>query len=198
VAVVVVAVVVAGCLYLGNVYQPLTEGSWAGADAIAPGSLFVRVDSDPFGDGAMWVYCYQPRGHFAWGTAIRNNGPLPVTILGGDPGPLRGVDMSGSNSFRLVDFALAPNQPPGTTNPQQLPSMAPVALASGDEVSIWARFEDGGLAAQSGATASMRWLWIRYSALGVERTAEVALRDGVGVESSQAACPPAQSQANGG
>lgn len=189
---------VAGVLYLGNGYQPLTEGSWAGADSIAPPSLFLRIDSDPFGGGGMWVYCSEPNGRFAWGTSIRNDGPLPVTILGGAPGPLAGVDMSDSNSFRLVDFALAPLEPPGTTDPQQLPAMAPVTLANGGEVSIWARFQEGGVAIQAGGTASVRSLWIRYSVLGVDRTAEVALRDGVGVEGTQTICPPPQAQAHRG
>jgi hypothetical protein len=191
VGVVIVGLAV-GFVWLGNVYQPLSEGYWVGGDTIAPGSLFVRIERDPFGDGSMWVYCDQPNGRFAWGTTFRNDGPLPVTILGGDPGPLRGVDMSDSNDFRLVDFALAPNQPPGTADPRQLPSMTPVTLASGDELPIWARFELGGLAAQSGTGESMRSLSVRYSVLGVERTAEVALRDGVGVEGAQTACPPAR------
>lgn len=183
-----VAAIAAGVLVLANVYQPLREGSWAGADSIAPAGLFARVDTDPFGSGSMFVYCYQPNGRFAWGTTLRNDGPLPVTILGGDPGPFMPGDMSASNTFRLIDFAIAPNQP-GNEDPNKLSAMSPVTLASGDEVSIWARFEMGGMDAQSGATMSMRSLWVRYSVLGVQRTAEVALRDGVGAEGTDGTCP---------
>ena len=189
VVLVTLAVLSGGGLVLATTYEPLEEGSWTGADSIAPPSLFMRIDQDPFGSGAMWVYCYTPNGRFAWGTTLRNAGPLPVTILGGDPGPLGGVDLSRTNSFRLVDFALAPTQPPGTADPGHLPTLTPVTLQSGDEVSIWARFEDGGLATQSGATSFVRSLWVRYSVLGVERAAEVSLRNGVGVESTGASCP---------
>lgn len=186
-----ILVLVAGLLYLANFYQPLASGSWTGADTIAPASLFVRIDDDPFGGGAMWVYCYKPGARFAWGTTIRNDGPLPITILGGDAGPLRDVDISQSNGFRLVDFALAPAQPPGRPDPHLAAVMTPATLQPGDEVSIWARFEEGGLAVQAGGTEWMRSLWIRYSVLGVDRTAEVALRDGVGVEAlASSSCPP--------
>jgi len=47
------AVLVVGYLFLANVYMPLTQGSSAGPDSTAAGSLFVRSVEDPFGRGTM-------------------------------------------------------------------------------------------------------------------------------------------------
>ena len=74
------------------------------------------------------------------------------------------------------------------TDPLTAPAMQATALAQGDELDVWARFQTGDLQLQDGTSASVRSVWVRYSVLGVVRTDEVPLRDGIRVEGG---CAPA-------
>lgn len=193
---VLVIVLAAGYLFLANAYMPLAEGSGSGSDTGIPGSLYARSVDDPFGSGTQFVYCSKPSSRIDWNVALINNGPLPVTILGGDPGPGRVTSDTNVNGFSLVDLAiyrqaLPADTPPYShdrTDPRKAPAMSATTIASGDELEVWARFQTGSLQLQDGASMSLRSVWVRYSVLGVVRTAEVPLRDGVAVEGG---CTPA-------
>jgi hypothetical protein len=168
-----------GYVVLANVYMPLTQGSGS-----APGpAYFLRATADRSGGGSLYVYCSQASGTFAWHTTLRNSGVWPVTVLGGAPGPGAVTEHTGLNSFSLVDLALyrdsVSDQP---TAPGTAASLAPTMLNPGDEVDVWARYRTGSIVLGANARASERWIFIRYAVLGVERTAEVPLRDGVAVE----------------
>jgi hypothetical protein len=136
------------------------------------------------------VFCSKPSSRIDWNVALINNGPLPVTILGGDPGPGRVTSDTNVNGFSLVDLAiyrqaLPADTPPFShyrTDPLTAPAMSATTIASGDQLEVWARFETGSLQLQDGASMLVRTIWVRYSVLGVVRTAEVPLRDGIAVE----------------
>lgn len=182
------ALVVSG-LYLDNVYMPLTEGSFVGPDIDTPGSLFVADVSNPMDQGALWTWCFTPGRTFAWHVSLRNEGPLPVTILGSG---------SGSPSvFVQTDFAVAREVLPDTTptdtheiieNSATAPVLPPTTLAPNDELELWARFRMGDEPEGSDTTAWKQSLSVRYSVLGLERMVDVPFRDGVGIDG--APCPP--------
>jgi hypothetical protein len=187
---IVLAVVVVSELYLETSYMPLTQGSSVGPDIDTPGSLFVAAQSSPMDQGSLWTWCYTPGRTFAWYISLRNNGPLPVTILGSGQGGPPAV-------FYLVDFAqlrqgLPDNTPTLTheiiTNSATAPVLPATTLAADDEIEVWARFKIGDVPLDSGATEWTQTLSVRYSVLGIERTVDVPLRDGVGVDGSP--CPP--------
>lgn len=193
---VLVVVLASGYLFLANAYMPLAEGSGSGPDSGIPGSLFARSVADPFGSGTQYIYCSEPNGGIDWFVSLMNNGPLPVTILGGDPGPGRVTSDTNVNGFSLVDLASYRQALPADTaafshdrtDPRTAPAMPPATLEQGDQLEVWARFQTGSLQLQSDSTMSLRSVWVRYSVLGVVRTAEVPLRDGIAVEGG---CTPA-------
>ncbi len=193
---VLVVVLAGGYIFLANAYMPLAEGNGSGPDSGIPGSLFARALDDPFGSGRQYVYCSEPNGRIDWYVSLINNGPLPVTILGGDPGPGRVTSDTHVNGFSLVDLAIYRQALPADTaafgqdrtDPRTAPAMPPTTLEQGDQLEVWARFQTGSLQLQSDSTISLRSVWVRYSVLGVVRTAEVPLRDGVAVEGG---CTPA-------
>jgi hypothetical protein len=191
-----VVVLAGGYLFLANAYMPIAEGGGSGPDSGVPGSLFARSVADPFSAGTQFVYCSEPSSRIDWFMTLMNNGPLPVTILGGDPGPGRVTTDTNVNGFSLVDLAryrqALPADTPAyshdRTDPRTAPAMPPTTLASEDQLEVWARFQTGTLQLQSDSTMSVRSVWVRYSVLGVVRTAEVPLRDGVAVAGG---CTPA-------
>lgn len=186
----VVLILGIGSLVLANVYMPLTEGSASGPDSAWPGGLYARNEQDPFGTGTMYVYCSVPNARFAVLLSIRNDGPLPVTILGSTPSDLTANEAAGGNQFWLTDLASArvatPTDTPAlsheATDPRTTATMAPTVIAPGDELELWARFRTGGIAMPRGSASWGRSLGVRYSVLGIERTVEVSLRDGFRVE----------------
>jgi hypothetical protein len=193
---VLLIVLAAGYLFLANAYMPLAEGGGAGPDSGIPGSLFARSVADPFGTGTQFVYCSESSSRIDWFITLMNNGPLPVTVLGGDPGPGRVTPVTDANDFSLVDLAiyrqaLPADTPPAShdrTDPRTAPAMPATTIASGDQLEVWARFQTGSLQLPSSTSMSVRSVWVRYSVLGVVRTAEVPLRDGIRVEGG---CTPA-------
>jgi hypothetical protein len=198
----VALILTAGTVFLTNVYMPLEEGSSVGPDQSVAGSLFERSIDDPFGSGSMWLYCGRPNGRFAWYITLRNTGPLPVTVLGGDSGPIPIPVMEQGNSFWLVDLAAGrlstPTDTPiemhGFTNPRTAPVLSPTVIAPGRELEVWARYAIGGLVVDNaGGRSYQRSLRVRYSILGIERIVDVPLHDGVAIES-----PPCSASATGG
>jgi hypothetical protein len=193
---VLVMVLAGGYLFLANTYMPLTEGSGSGPDSGIPGSLFARATEDPSGGRTQFVYCSRANSRIDWFITLVNNGPLPVTILGGDPGPDRGTSVTDGNGFSLVDLAVyrqalpadTPAMSHDRTDPRTAPSMPATTVAQGDELEVWARFQTGSLELPSSTGAAKSSIWVRYSVLGVVRTAEVPLRDGIAVEGG---CTPA-------
>ena len=185
-----VVVLAGGYLFLANAYMPLAEGSGSGPDSGIPGSLFARSATDPFGSGTQFVFCSKPSSRIDWNVALINNGPLPVTLLGGDPGPGRVTSDTSVNGFSLVDLAIyrqalpadTPAMSHDRTDPRTAPAMSATTIASGDQLEVWARFQTGSLQLQRDSSMSVRSVWVRYSVLGVVRTAEVPLRDGIAVE----------------
>lgn len=174
-----IVVLIGGYVVLANAYMPLAEGN-----SVGPGPThFLRSEQDPFSGDALWLYCYQPDSAFAWYVTVANSGPLPVTVRGAGTGPVPVVQLHDGNTFALVDLAsyrAHTYEPP--SDPATAPALAPVVLAPGAQIELWARYRTGGHDLQTGARASTRSIPIRYSVMGIERTADVPLRDGVGVE----------------
>ena len=191
-----VAALLVGYVFVANVYMPLTQGSSAGPDSLAAGSLFVRSVQDPFGRGTMWEYCGVANARFAWFVSLRNDGPFPVTVLGGDPGPAKDRAGDAWAGLALIELAAGriptPRDTPLMTHeisdPRTAPLLAPTTIAPDDELEVWARFDAG-----NAPVEGLEWtqsLWIRYAVLGIDRTAEVALRDGIGITDACATPSP--------
>ncbi len=175
VVVVFVAVVVAIALTLETVYMPLVEGSSVGPDSSTPNSLFVQSISSPMDPGALFTYCFKPGAAYAWLISLANPGPLPVTILGsGQAGP--------AGFFIPVDFALV-DGPSGSplTDAQAAPVLPPTILDPGAEINLWARYRMGDGPIGAGGITWTQNVAVRYSVLGLERTATVVFRDGLGI-----------------
>jgi hypothetical protein len=178
-----------GYLFLANNYMPLAEGSGSGPDSGIPGSLFARA-TDQSGGRTQFVYCSKPNSRIDWYITLVNNGPVVVTVLGGDPGPGRVPADANGNGFSLVDLAIyrqalpadTPAMSHDRTDPRTAPAMPATTLAQGGELEVWARFQTGGLELPSSTGETMSTIWVRYSVLGVTRTAEVPLRDSIDVE----------------
>jgi len=186
-----------GLVWLGN-EMPLTEGSFSG-----PGtsSAFVHAEDDPFGSGVMYVYCPGPGGRFAWDTSLRNTGPLPVTILGSDPGPIPVDVISKTNSSWQDGLAAGRKATPANTllathdlvdaaHAALLTPSKPITIQPRDEVDLWVWYRTGTSAIPSGGREIIRSLRVRFSVLGFERVAEIPMHDGVGIEGSPCAGTP--------
>ncbi len=181
VAVAIVAVLV-GVGLLTTTYMPIVQGSSVGAVNGPSGGRFLRQDSlEAQEGGARWVYCAIPNGHFAWYVSLRNDGPLPVTILGADE-PVSPAD---ANGFRLVDLAANDINADLAT----APALAPTMIGPGEEIAVWARFEIGDLSGvtEDGAGIFHDQIGLRYSILGISRSVDVMLRDEVGIERGECA-----------
>jgi hypothetical protein len=179
---------IAGYGFLDAVYMPLEQGSTSGSDDDFSDSRFLRTETDPFGSGTLYVYCAKPKGDFAWLISLRNTSPLPVTLLGLGEGPLVLADQGFVDGFGIRDLAPLRAAEPADTpltshdylDPRKAPTLAPVTLASGDEFEVWVRYATGDQMAGEG-TITTRSIPVRYRILVVERSAEVLLRDGVGI-----------------
>lgn len=168
--------------------MPLVAGSAVGPDASVPESLFLRFeDASVQDERGTWVYCGKPNGRFASYVTLRNDGPLPLTVLGAGE-PARPAD---ANGFRLTDLAAYRLPMPADTpvlshqayDPWAAPVLAPTTLEPGAELEAWARFAIGDLAhVEAGAGVFHEGIGIRYSVLGIARSAEVTMRDDVGIE----------------
>jgi hypothetical protein len=178
----------AGYGFLDAVYMPLEQGSSSGSDEAYPDSRFLRTETDPFGSGTLYVYCAKPKGDFAWLISLRNTGPLPITLLRLGSGPLVLAEQGIEDGFGIHDLALARSAEPadaplashGFVDPREAPTLGPITLASNDEVEVWVRYATGSRLAAEGTVAT-RSIPVRYRVLVVERSAEVPLRDGVGI-----------------
>jgi hypothetical protein len=180
-----VAAAVAGYVLLATAYMPLTAQGVT-AD-LTPHSLWVRTENggqDPSRpDGLTYEYCGQADGRFALELTIKNNGWLPVTIDGADPGPGGPVNSPTNNTFALVDFAAVA---PGSgdldgPDPLKASALGPVSLGSGESIEVWARYQ---IASHPLGGNRLDWtstIWIRYSVLGVSRTAQTPLGGAVAI-----------------
>lgn len=186
-ALVLAIAVIAGYGLLDTVYMPLEQGSSTGTDGGFPDSRYLRSETDPFGSGSLYLYCGKPPGDFAWMVSLRNNGPLPITVLGLGDGRLALADQRDKGEFGIHDLApYRAAEPTGTPltshdlrDPRKAPTLGPVDLASNDEFEVWVRYATGGPSPEG--TLVTRSIPVRYRILGIERSAEVPLRDGVGV-----------------
>ncbi len=180
----VVAALASTYLYFANVYMPL-QVTGDGPDS-ASGSLFVRTANGEFAQPRTLVYCSTANGRFAAAFFIINTGSFPVTILGADPGPAGPItDHTNTNGFALVDLAgyrAAPqDNSSAPTDPRNVSALAPTTLQPRDELDVWARFQMGSMPLQPSTSIQVQTIWIRYSTFGIQRTAELPLRDEIAV-----------------
>jgi hypothetical protein len=167
----VVVALAAGFLTLRYLYMPLGQGS-----SVGPGpTMFVR--SVEAGGGSVWDYCFRPDATFAWHVSLRNNGPLPITLLGGAQSL---TSNSSQEAFILRDLATYRlSQTGGPSDPANASVLPPTTLAPGGELEVWARYTTGSMLPNATVEST---IWVRFSTLGIERTAEVPLRDGIGID----------------
>lgn len=173
-----VLVVGAGAALIETQYMPLRIGGVL--QDTRPGGLFERVDTDVTGGHHSYFYCSVPNARFAAHVGIENSGPLPVTILGGVPGPGAVTATTNVNSFSLID--LATYDYAATTNPQAAPVLPPTTIGQGQILDAWARFQIGSMALAPGASIGLAGLFIRYSVLGLERSTLVPLDETIAID----------------
>jgi hypothetical protein len=175
-------------LYLSNVYMPLQQ--IGGAPDTSASSLFLRSEAisgagQTGAFGPTYVYCSVPNHRFAVSMTLTNTGLLPVSILGADPGPGAPTTTDG-DSFFLVDLA-SHRQP--LDDPLTAPALPPTSIDHGQSLDVWARYQTMDKALPDGSAALRSTAWVRYSVLGIVRTAEVQLFDSVEIQGGD--CPPA-------
>jgi len=179
-----VVVAVAGTVWFLD-QDPWSQG---GSSGPANDPRFSHSVSDPFGSGTAYVYCYAPDSTLTWYVSLRNNGPVPVTLMGVVPAA---PDMFvGGNATGLVEIAAARQALPiGTpiishdyTDPRTEPSLAPTIVQPDDEIDLWARYRTGSADLPEGSGMTIRSLDVRYSVFGIERSRRVDLRDGIQID----------------
>jgi len=188
IALLVAIAFIAGYGFLDTIYMPLEQGSTSGDTSFAS-SRFLRLEADPFGSGSLYVYCGKPPGDFAWMVSLLNDAPVAITLLGLGDGPLALADQGVEEGYGIHDLApyraAEPADTPLTSHdavdPAKAPTLGPVELASGDEFEVWVRFATGPGPWAEGSRVITRSIPVRYRILGIERSAGVPLRDGVGV-----------------
>lgn len=180
---------VLGAGVLATTYMPLIEGSTSGPDTGFGASRWLRTEPDPFGSGGLYLYCATPPGDFAWMTSLRNDGPLPLTIEGLGDGPLAPTGPDAGVGFGIRDLAVyraaapadLPPEARDARDPRTAPTIGPTPLDQGDEIEVWVRFSTGTAPHSAGSAEWTRSIPIRYTIAGITRSAEVPLRDGVGI-----------------
>jgi len=176
---VMIVAVLTGAVLLETQYQPLRLVGVL-QDA-RPGSLYHRSQVDMSGPATIeYFYCSVPNARFAAMIVITNTGPLPVTILGGVPGPGAVTPVTNVNGFSLID--LATYDPMGTGDPQAAPVLPATTLGQGEMVEAWARFQIGAMGLSPGASMGLAGLFIRYAVLELERTTLVPLDETIAIE----------------
>lgn len=138
--------------------------------------------------GARYAtYCASPGGRFAAPVFLRNDGPLPITLKGGDPGPGGPVsDTVMSNGFSLADLAIDDGGAIGganATDPLAARVLPPTHLEPGQTITTWARFREG---PQADLITDQGYfyvdqIWVRISVIGIERVVPVSLSIGVAI-----------------
>jgi hypothetical protein len=169
-----ILVVATGYLYLANAYLPLSVTG--GGTDMSPDNLYVRTADGEFGARTAEVFCSTANGRFAVLVGLVNDGPFPITLIGGDPGPSGPItDHTNGNGFALVDLAPYRSADGNPQDARLAPTLAPTTLGPGQALDVWARYRLGPQTLQSGAEMATDRIWLRFSTFGIERTAEVRL-----------------------
>lgn len=151
------------------------SGGVIGPDDPTRGGLSVGVTKVGTDAGDYLTYCAGPGGRFATLIWLRNDGPLPVTLEGADPGPGGPVsDTHDTNGFSLSDLAVA--NAAGDNDPRTADVLPATELRPGQMITAWARFLEG---PRVGLTPSLtRYtseIWVRIGILGVTKVVSVTL-----------------------
>jgi hypothetical protein len=154
-------------------YQPLGPGSSAGGTD----PYLVSSVMSPFGDGVMFTFCHDPGklGHVV--ETFRNDGPVPITLIGSASGPEEAIQLIGLASLRA-------RNPDGSIDGSTwldaatASALQPTVIDPGAELEVWLAFRLPSVPMSAGSTMSTRSLPIKFSVFGFERSVQVEMRDG--------------------
>jgi hypothetical protein len=154
-------------------YQPLVPGSTSGGDD----PYLVSAVMSPFDDGTMYTFCRDPGKVAHTIQTLRNDGPVPITLIG----PASRAE----DAIQLVGLAaVRPRNPDGSIDSgswldaSATTPLPPTVIDPGTEIELWLSFRLPTVPMSAGSTMSIRSLPIRFSVLGLERSVEVSMRDG--------------------
>lgn len=161
--------------------EPLSFGSAGGP---GPGPLLTNEPNPDDEHMAAYTFLEQPGATFAVMVSLRNDGPLPVTILGtGDP-----KNQRLRNGFWREDLVLIP--PDASIDDLKAlvdaPALTALELQPGTEANLWARYrvsskcDDGIVPRAAGSTISTDHLQLEWQMLGVTRHSSMPMRIRVG------------------
>jgi hypothetical protein len=175
IAALAVAALASTYFYFANTYMPLSVTG--GGTDLSPGSLYLRTANGEFGAKTTEVFCSTPNGHFPLMLVLINNGPVPVTLIGGDPGQGGQVnDHTNVTGFSLTGLAPFRQSVGGDPlDPWSAPTLPPTKIEPGQTLEVWARFQLGPQKLQPGVELYSDRIWLRFSTFGIERTAGVPL-----------------------
>ena len=150
-------------------------GGASGADGPANGGLSVGVTKVGTEGGDYLTYCAAPGRKFATLIWLRNDGPLPITLQGADPGPGGPVsDTHDTNGFSLSDLAAA--SAAGDNDPLSADVLPATALGPGQMITAWALFIEGPhVDLTPSVTRFTSQIWVRIGILGVTKVVPVTL-----------------------
>jgi hypothetical protein len=154
------------------------SGGVLSSDHPTQGGLYVgvaKVGTDSTDSSDYLSYCAAPGGRFATLIWLRNDGPLPVTVQGADPGPGGPVsDTHDTNGFSLGDLAVA--NVAGDNDPRTADVLPATALGPGQTITAWARFLEGPrVDLTPSLTRYTSQIWVRIGILGVTKVVSVSL-----------------------
>jgi hypothetical protein len=177
-AVFAVAVVAGGAFFVFW-YEPLVLGSIGGRDD----HLLIRTRSMGGQDGdEMPIYEYQFHAGTSYytGFSVRNDGPIPVTVLG--IATQRIIPMEPSIEPAELLVSRRPDDPNTTYGYEDSTPLAEgVVVQPGFDLGLWIRWEIGPCAAkdpvpyEANSGVSRDLIPLRWSMLGVPRTSDINL-----------------------
>jgi len=171
-----VVALVALAVALGNGalnYQPLGPGSSAGGTD----PYLVSSVTSPFGDGVMFTFCHDPGKVAHIEEALRNDGPVPVTVIGAASPPDDPIQLIGLAPLRSRNADGSIDMSSGY-DAATAPALQPSVIEPDGELELWLAFRLPSQPMSAGSTISTRSLPIRFSVFGLERSAHVEMRDG--------------------
>lgn len=159
-------------------YQPLATGSATGHDE----DLLIGVEPmTTEGGGEFPVYEYRYKAATSYYTlfSVRNDGPLPVRILGLDSDKVHRLTPFIGPAELLLGSA--PDDPDGVIDWKETTPLDESTIEPHSQLVLWVRWEIGPCADEAPSYAPgsgigpPAWIPLRWSVLGISRTSNVDL-----------------------
>jgi len=168
-ALAVVAVVAAGLV----LDQPLRAGSVGGPDTST-------TTTQHDGETTVYVGRYAPGGDYFTIATVRNDGLVPITLIGPDRSDVAAMEPGNHALIWPEDFRTY--QLDETSDPRTSAELPATSIAPGDELSFWIHWKmgsachDDGPAFEPGSSIATERVPVTWSLFGIPKSANVDLR----------------------